>query len=64
MQITRANLWYLLNHKSFLIALLIINLLGTIYGYYWYGWQLAMTKPIFIFLFLIARQLAYSFALC
>lgn len=47
MQITRANLWYLLNHKSFLIALLIINLLGTIYGYYWYGWQLAMTKPIF-----------------
>ncbi|KPN95338.1 DUF1405 domain-containing protein [Lysinibacillus sp. ZYM-1] len=47
MQITRANLWYLLNHKSFLIALLIINLLGTVYGYYWYGWQLAITKPIF-----------------
>ncbi len=47
MQITRANIWYLLTHKSFLILLLIINLLGTVYGYYWYGGQLAITKPIF-----------------
>ena len=47
MQLTRANIWYLLTHKSFLIALLIVNLLGTIYGYYWYGWQLAITEPIF-----------------
>lgn len=63
MQITRANIWYLLTHKSFLVVLLIINLLGTIYGYYWYGWQLAITKPIFIFLCQIAQLPAYSFAL-
>ncbi len=49
MQITRANIWYLLTHKSFLILLLVINLLGTIYGYYWYGWQLAITEPIFLY---------------
>ena len=39
--------WYLLNHKAFLFLLLVINILGTIYGYYWYGGQLADTKPIF-----------------
>lgn len=56
MQITRANIWYLLTHKSFLILLLVINLLGTIYGYYWYGWQLAITEPIFfIFLYRTVR---------
>ena len=27
--------------------LLIINFFGTIYGYYWYKWQLAVTEPIF-----------------
>ncbi|MEK4424774.1 DUF1405 domain-containing protein [Solibacillus sp. FSL K6-1523] len=39
--------WYLINHKAFLLLLLVINILGTIYGYYWYGSQLADTKPIF-----------------
>lgn len=34
--------------KSFLVLLFIINLAGTIYGYIWYGWQLAITKPIFL----------------
>lgn len=41
------QLWYLINHKAFLLLLLVINILGTIYGYYWYGSQLADTKPIF-----------------
>jgi uncharacterized membrane protein YpjA len=39
--------WYMLNHRVFLTLLLIINILGTIYGYYWYGGQLAVTEPIF-----------------
>jgi len=39
---------YLLRSKSFLTLLLIINFLGTIYGYYWYGWQLAVTEPQFL----------------
>lgn len=39
---------YLLTQKSFLIILFIINLIGTIYGYYWYGSQLAITPNIFI----------------
>ncbi|MEG0449210.1 MAG: DUF1405 domain-containing protein [Lysinibacillus sp.] len=47
MQLTRANIWYLLTHRSFLILLLIVNFLGTVYGYYWYKWQLAITDPIF-----------------
>ncbi|GGP10509.1 DUF1405 domain-containing protein [Oceanobacillus neutriphilus] len=39
---------YILQDKKFLIILFIINFLGTIYGYYWYGWQLEITPPIFI----------------
>ena len=39
--------WYLLTHRAFLTAVLIINLFGTIYGYYWYQGQLAVTDPIF-----------------
>ena len=39
---------YILQDKKFIAILLIINLFGTIYGYYWYGWQLEMTPPIFI----------------
>ncbi|HAM81170.1 DUF1405 domain-containing protein [Ornithinibacillus bavariensis] len=34
--------------KRFLIVLLIINLLGTIYGYYWYRYQLVITPDIFL----------------
>lgn len=41
------QLWYVLNHRAFLTLLLIINLLGTIYGYYWYRGQLAVTEPIY-----------------
>lgn len=36
-----------LTHKSFLWLLLFINILGTVYGYDWYGWQLQQTEPIF-----------------
>lgn len=38
----------LLLYKPFLIALFIINLLGTIYGYIWYASQLKITPLIFI----------------
>lgn len=38
----------ILRHKGFLGVLLIINVLGTIYGYIWYGNQLADTPPKFL----------------
>ena len=37
----------LINFKSFLVLLFIINLFGTVYGYIWYGGQLEVTEPIF-----------------
>ncbi|MYL63392.1 DUF1405 domain-containing protein [Bacillus hwajinpoensis] len=43
-----SHLFYLLKSKPFLVLLLLINIPGTIYGYYWYGWQLADTEPIFL----------------
>ena len=39
---------YILLDKRFLIGLFIINLLGTIYGYYWYRYQLSITPDIFL----------------
>ncbi|WP_101844077.1 DUF1405 domain-containing protein [Halobacillus sp. Marseille-P3879] len=39
---------YILNQRSFLIALFLINLFGTIYGYIWYESQLKITDPIFL----------------
>jgi uncharacterized membrane protein YpjA len=42
------NLVYpLLANRSILKLLLVINIAGTIYGYYWYGWQLKETPAIF-----------------
>lgn len=41
------QLWYLMNHRAFLSLLLIVNFLGTIYGYYWYKGQLSVTEPIY-----------------
>lgn len=41
-------LYFLLSNRSFMWALFIINLLGTIYGYIWYGPQLDRTEPIFL----------------
>lgn len=43
-----SQVWLLLAHRSFLTLLFIINLLGTIYGYIWYGSQLSRTEPIFL----------------
>ncbi len=40
-------IWQYLTHKAFLWILLVVNVLGTIGGYIWYGSQLADTKPIF-----------------
>lgn len=40
-------IWLVLSHKSFLWLLLFINLLGTVYGYDWYMWQLVVTEPKF-----------------
>ncbi|WP_391208991.1 DUF1405 domain-containing protein [Psychrobacillus sp. L4] len=37
----------ILYNKSFMWLLFFVNLLGTIYGYYWYGSQLAITEPKF-----------------
>ncbi len=40
-------IWLVLSHKSFLWMLLFINLLGTVYGFDWYMWQLVVTEPKF-----------------
>lgn len=37
----------LLAHRSTIWLLLLVNIFGTIYGYYWYGWQLKETPAIF-----------------
>lgn len=42
------NLQYMITRKNFLWILLIVNILGTIYGYYWYGYQLVETPAIFL----------------
>ncbi|WP_077326664.1 DUF1405 domain-containing protein [Virgibacillus siamensis] len=39
---------YILSDKRIILTLFIINLLGTIYGYYWYRFQLAETPDIFL----------------
>ena len=42
------RVWFLLTHRSFLTLLLIVNVAGTIYGYYWYRYQLQITEPHFL----------------
>jgi uncharacterized membrane protein YpjA len=37
-----------LANRSVLKLLLVVNIAGTIYGFYWYGWQLQETPAIFI----------------
>ncbi|QSS98452.1 DUF1405 domain-containing protein [Pontibacillus sp. ALD_SL1] len=39
---------YLLSFKPFVLLLLIVNILGTIYGYWWYKSQLEITPTIFL----------------
>ncbi|MFC5603270.1 DUF1405 domain-containing protein [Sporosarcina koreensis] len=41
------RIWFLLSHRSFLWILLFVNLIGTVYGYDWYMWQLEITEPKF-----------------
>ncbi|MFK2824200.1 DUF1405 domain-containing protein [Bacillus sp. B190/17] len=41
-------LYWLLADKKVLLALFVINLIGTIYGYMWYGPQLARTEWLFL----------------
>jgi uncharacterized membrane protein YpjA len=38
----------LLANRSILMLLLVVNIVGTVYGYYWYGWQLKQTPAIFL----------------
>lgn len=38
----------LLANRSVLKLLLVVNIIGTIYGFYWYGWQLKQTPTIFL----------------
>jgi uncharacterized membrane protein YpjA len=38
----------ILANRSILMLLLIVNILGTVYGYYWYGWQLAETPSKYL----------------
>lgn len=41
------RIWLILSHRSFLWILLFVNILGTVYGYDWYKWQLVITEPKF-----------------
>ena len=53
----------MLRQRSVLLFLLIVNLLGTIYGFIWYGNQLKETSPIFWRLYQIVLW-RLSFCLC
>jgi uncharacterized membrane protein YpjA len=41
-------LYPVLGNRQFLWLLLVVNILGTIYGYIWYGWQLRETPAVFL----------------
>lgn len=41
-------IYYLLKQRWVMTALLIINLIGTIWGYYWYRFQMAVTPTKFL----------------
>ncbi|AXH98878.1 DUF1405 domain-containing protein [Sporosarcina sp. PTS2304] len=47
MRVLWSQLWLVLSHKSFLWLLLFINIIGSVYGYDWYMWQLEITEPKF-----------------
>ncbi|NMD70332.1 DUF1405 domain-containing protein [Bacillus sp. DNRA2] len=42
------TIYAILANRKILWLLLVINIMGTIYGYIWYGWQLADTPTIFL----------------
>ncbi|WP_181348262.1 DUF1405 domain-containing protein [Thalassobacillus sp. CUG 92003] len=39
---------YILKQQWFIMILFVVNLLGTVYGYLWYGWQLRITDPVYM----------------
>ncbi|MGI8383596.1 DUF1405 domain-containing protein [Robertmurraya sp. P23] len=41
-------IYFFLTNRMILWLLLVVNVLGTIYAYYWYRYQLAETPPIFL----------------
>jgi uncharacterized membrane protein YpjA len=41
-------IYAILTNRNILLLLLIVNILGTLYGYYWYGWQLADTPTKYL----------------
>jgi uncharacterized membrane protein YpjA len=41
-------IYAILANRNVLLLLLIVNIIGTLYGYYWYGWQLADTPTKFL----------------
>ncbi len=47
MQLARMWVSLILNNRLFLWILLFVNIIGTVYGYDWYMWQLEMTEPKF-----------------
>lgn len=47
MNLLVTRIWLVLTNKSFLWLLFIVNFLGTVYGFYWYKWQLVVTEPKF-----------------
>ncbi|CAC7223031.1 Hypothetical transmembrane protein CDS_ID OB1773 [Staphylococcus aureus] len=51
---------YTLYQRSWLMMLLICNILGMIYGYIWYGEQLSIRPGILRFLFQIAQLQYYT----
>ena len=53
----------MLRQRSVLLFLLVVNILGTIYGFIWYGNQLKETLPIF-WPFVPDSPMASLFCLC
>ncbi len=51
---------YTLYQRSWLMMLLICNILGMIYGYIWYGEQLSHTPWVLTILFQIAQLQYYT----
>lgn len=59
------NLIYaILADRKVLGLLLVVNVIGTIYGYYWYGSQLSETPAIFCLLYqIVQRQVYFRFCI-
>lgn len=61
---TLTNWWrWAIYSRPFLLFALVCNILGTIYGYIWYGSQLKQHHGISKFSYLIVLQLLYFYVL-